>query len=59
MGYRICNVAIFGHFQNAIIFQILALFKSHLFHRRTLMCLYKRFSHVLGNFIFSFQLSVF
>ena len=52
MGYSLCIVDIFGHFENALIFQILAVFKSRLFHRTTLMCLKKRFSHVLGNFIF-------
>ena len=50
MGYSLCIVAIFGHFQNALIFRILAVFWSRFLHRTTLMCLYKRFSHVLGKF---------
>ena len=37
MGYSLCNIAIFGHFENALIFEILAVFKSRLFHRPTLM----------------------
>ena len=52
MGYSLCIVAIFGHFQNALIFRILAVFSSRFLHRTTLMCLYKRFS---DNFrIFNF-----
>ena len=50
MGYSLCIVAIFGHFQNALIFRILALFSSRFLHRTTVMCLKKRFSHVLGFF---------
>ena len=45
-------VAIFGHFENILILRILAVFRSRFFHRTTLMRLYKRFSHVLGSFIF-------
>ena len=52
MGYSFCIVAIFGHFENALILQILAVFKSQLFDRTTLTCVYKRFYHVLGYFIF-------
>ena len=52
MGYSLWIVAIFGHFQNALIFRILAGFGSRFLHKTTLMCLEKRFSHVLGNFIF-------
>ena len=33
------TVAIFGHFQNALIFRILAAFWSRFLHRTTLMCL--------------------
>ena len=32
-------VAIFGHFQNALIFRILAGFGSRFLHKTTLMCL--------------------
>ena len=38
MGYSLCIVAIFGHFQNALIFPILAVFWSGFLHRTTLMC---------------------
>ena len=51
MGYSLCIVAIFGHFQNALIFRILAVFSSRFLHRTSVICLKKRFSHVLGNFI--------
>ena len=52
MGYSLCVVAIFGHFQNALIFGILAVFWSRFLHRTILLCLQKGFSHVLINFIF-------
>ena len=52
MGYSLCIVAIFGHFQNALIFRILVIFGNRFLHRTTLMCLWRRFSRVLGNFIF-------
>ena len=55
MGYSLCIVAIFGHFENVLIFQILALFNSRFFHRTTLMSLQKRFSHVFGYIIFLTQ----
>ena len=58
MGYSLCIVAIFSHFQNTLIFRILAVFQSCFLHRTTLMCFQKRFSHVLGNFIFSPKLSI-
>ena len=53
MGYSLCIVAIFGHFQNALIFRILAVFSSRFLHRTTLMCLYKRFSDVFAYSIFN------
>ena len=53
MGYSLCIVAIFGHFQNALIFRILVVFWKSFLRRTT--CLYKRFSHVLGNFNFLTQ----
>ena len=55
MGYSLCIVAIFGHFQNALIFRILAVFSSCFLHRTTVMCLKKRFSHVLGFFLEPFS----
>ena len=58
MGYSPCIVPIFGNFQNALIFPILAVFSSRFLHRTTLMCLYKRFWHVKGNFIFWPKLSI-
>ena len=58
MGYSLCIVAIFGHFQNALIFPILAVFSSRFLNRTTLMCLQRRFSHVLGNFIFCPKLRI-
>ena len=36
--YRLCLVAIFGNFQNALIFRILAGFWSRFLHRTTAMC---------------------
>ena len=39
MGYSLCIVAIFGYFENVLIFKILAVFKSRVLHRTTLMCL--------------------
>ena len=50
MGYSLCIVAIFGHFQNALTFRILAFFSSRFLHRTTVMCLKKHFWHVLGFF---------
>ena len=36
--HGLCIVAIFGHFENKLIFQILAVFKSRFLHRTALMC---------------------
>ena len=36
--YSLCLVAIFGHFQNALIFRILCVFSSRFLHRTTGMC---------------------
>ena len=55
MGGSLCNVAIFGNFQNGLIFQILAGFSSRFLHGSPFMCLWKRFSHVLGNLHFLTQ----
>ena len=52
MGYSLCIVAIFVHYENALIFRILTVFKSRFFHRTTLVRLKERVSHVLGNFFF-------
>ena len=38
MGYSLCIEAIFGHFQNALIFRILAVFWSRFLHRTAVMC---------------------
>ena len=34
-GYSVCSVTMFGNFQNALIFRILAFFWSRFFHRIT------------------------
>ena len=39
MGYSLCIVAIFGHFQNALISPILAVLWSRFLRRTTLKCL--------------------
>ena len=57
MGYSLCIEATFGHFQNALTFRILAVF-FELFFPGKLICLQKRFSHGLGKFIFSHNLSI-
>ena len=36
--YSLCLVAIFGNFENALIFRILAVFWSRFLHRTTAMC---------------------
>ena len=54
--YSLCLVAIFGHFQNALIFPILAVFSSLFLHRTTAMCCRNVFSMFL--FIFSFWAKV-
>ena len=59
MGYSLCNVAIFGHFQNARISLILVVFWSCFLRKTTPMCLQKRYSLVLGNFIFLTQTEYF
>ena len=50
--YSLCLVAIFGHFQNALIFPILAVFWSGFLHRTTAMCCRNVFSMFLCIFIF-------
>ena len=52
MGYSLCIVVIFGHFQRALIFRILIIFSSRFLHRTTLISSYKRFSHLFGIFKF-------
>ena len=52
MGYSLCIAAIFGHFQNALIFRILAGFWSRFLHRTTAMCCRNVFSMFLCIFNF-------
>ena len=54
--YSLCLVAIFGHFQNTLIFRILAIFSSRFSHRTTAMCCRNVFSMFLC--IFNFWLKV-
>ena len=49
-GYSLCLVAIFGNFQNGLIFRILAVFSNRFLHRRTAMC----YRMVFRMFFFSF-----
>ena len=46
MGYSVSIVAMFGHFQNALLFLILAVFSSRFLNTTTLIGLWKRLSHV-------------
>ena len=46
--YSLCLVAIFGHFQNALIFRIWAVFLSRFFHTTTAMCCRNVFSMFLS-----------
>ena len=50
--YSLCLVAIFGNFQNALIFRILAGFWSRFLHRTTAMCCRNVFSMFLCIFNF-------
>ena len=50
--YSLCLVAIFGHFQNALIFPILAVFWSRVLRRTTAMCCRNVFSMFLCIFNF-------
>ena len=50
--YGFCLVAILGHFQNALIFAILAVFWSRFLHRTTAMCCKNVFSMFLCIFNF-------
>ena len=50
--YSLCLVAIFGYFQNAPIFRILAVFWGRLLHRTTAMCCRNVLSMFLCIFIF-------
>ena len=43
-GYSVWLVAIFGHFENALIFRIFAFFSSRFLHRTTAMCCRNVFS---------------
>ena len=50
--YSLCLVAIFGFFQNALIFRILCVFWSRFLHRTTAMCCRNVFSMFLCIFNF-------
>ena len=50
--YSLCLVAIFGYFQNALIFRIWAVFWSRFLHRTTAMCCRNVFSMFLCIFNF-------
>ena len=50
--YSLCLVAIFGHFQNALIFRLLAVFWSRFLHRTTAMFSRNVFSMFLCIFNF-------
>ena len=50
--YSLCLVAILGHFQNAVIFPILAVFSSRVLYRNTEMCCRNVFSMFLCIFNF-------
>ena len=49
-GYSLCLVAIFGNFQNTLIFRILAVFGSRFLHRTTAMCC----RNLVSTFFFPF-----
>ena len=53
--YSLCLVAIFGYFQSALIFPILAVFSSRFLHRTTAMCCRNVFSMFLCIFNFLSQ----
>ena len=59
MGYSLCIVAIFGHFQNALIFRILAVFSSRFLHRTTVMCIVETFFACFRQFYFLTQTEYF
>ena len=52
MGYSLCIVAIFGHFQNALIFRILAVFWSRFLRRTTVNVLVETFFACFRQFNF-------
>ena len=56
--YSLCLVAIFGHFQNALIFERLTLFSSLFLHTTTAMCCRNVFSMFLCIFNFSFKVTI-
>ena len=59
MGYSFCIVAIFGHFQNALTFRILAFFSSCFLHTTTLMCFLETFLACFSQFYFLTQTEYF
>ena len=58
-GYSLWLVAIFGNFQNALIFRILAVFWSRFLHRTTAMCFRNLFSMFFAFLIFDPKLEFF
>ena len=58
MGFSPCILANFGHFQNALIFRILGVFRSGFLHPTTLMWWYIHFSHLFGIFNFLAKLII-
>ena len=57
--YSLCLVAIFGHFQNALIFPILAFLWSRFLHRTTAMCCRNAFSIILCILKFGPKVTIF
>ena len=54
----LCLVAIFGNFQNGLIFRILAVFWNRFFHRTTAMCCRNAFSIFLCIFNFGPKVTI-
>ena len=59
MGYSLCVVAIFGHFQNALIFRILAVFFSRFLHRKNSNVFVEKFFACFRQFYFLTQTEYF
>ena len=52
MGYSLCIEAIFGHFENALIFQVLGVLKSRFFPYNNFNAFVETFFACFSNFIF-------
>ena len=52
MGYSLCIVAIFGHFQNALIFQVLAVFFEPFFAKNNSNVFVETFLACFKHFYF-------